>query len=547
MNRRVQSEDGASLLLIVIFVMVFGLITGAILDFANTGFKATTQTTSIRNNQQAVQSAMDLAINSFRSSSSQGFAGTCAPGTAVTYAAPNVTSSETTPGPVTVTCTSSGQSVGATSDKVPAQAVLTVGTGAGDGFLGQGSDGNDIAVVGGVRSDTVIDPGGSASRFLRVFGDVGAAGSCTSSSRILATGLVKCGGAPSVADPGYPAAAASISGMAVDAFQGCAGGTATFGPGLYSEAPSSFLTAANGCAEGATTWWFRPGTYYFDFAPGTDFTIEANITVVGGTQGAGGTCNPGTEASPNPGVQFIFGGQTRLIVNGRLEACAGPGAGGTNQRIVVYGLKTGTRCSGAQVPPCPVTPNPTLDPPANTITTGNFNNPDGARLANNGFASANLSGDGPKTAALNFTNFPDITPGSLVGRVFIDVRHRETGNDANQLQNPAITVNYGSGSHTYGLNRQGNMTTETIEITQQVSATLRYRDVNALTATYNVDGNALNPTRCTGFGRFQQCTGPQTATDQVDSVTVRVEQTPPGFEAARCAGAATCYLLETTG
>lgn len=219
-----------------------------------------------------------------------------------------------------------------------------------------------------------------------------AALTCTGNARSRVPGVTdpvnNClGSTPAPSDPGY--LHRTIIRTLPSVPSSCVAGVTTFSPGTYTSAGAlSDLFASPSCKG---KWiWFTPGVYYFNFTDGNQSlrcgnpassdvmakpesnrhewcigrpdpatNIATNdVHIVGGTpynwDGAtpptsgkafpqdidadhpyGGNCDPG-----QPGVQFIFGGDSRVYVaDGSFELCAGTDASNPNApRIAVYGI-----------------------------------------------------------------------------------------------------------------------------------------------------------------------------------------------------------------
>jgi hypothetical protein len=154
----------------------------------------------------------------------------------------------------------------------------------------------------------------------------------------------------------------------------CPGKVVTFTPGYYDDANAlSQLMDGTGSCKGSV-WWFSPGNYYFDFKnnenpllpkQGGDEWVIKDGQLIAGSPCANrlnpnttkctpiskpqvpaltpGACQSPTETTDDhyAGVQFIFGGDSRLTVAaGDVEIC------GTwhdhRPPIALYGLKSGT-------------------------------------------------------------------------------------------------------------------------------------------------------------------------------------------------------------
>ncbi|MCU1356441.1 MAG: hypothetical protein JWM89_1859 [Acidimicrobiales bacterium] len=194
----------------------------------------------------------------------------------------------------------------------------------------------------------------------------------------------------------------------------CAGvGVTAIDPGTFTSAVAlSNLFASTSCKDKYI--WFKPGVYYFNFTDIADQSVRCgnpdasqyilrpesnrhewcvgrgpdashpnassnNVHIVGGEpynwvgitaptastafpqditgdNPYGGNCDPG-----KPGVQFIFGGDSRVYVaDGTFELCAGPVAGNPNApQVAIYGLKQATFTTTVTQtgPTCPSTSN----------------------------------------------------------------------------------------------------------------------------------------------------------------------------------------------
>ena len=133
-----------------------------------------------------------------------------------------------------------------------------------------------------------------------------------------------------------------------------------FQPGFYNNA-KALSDAVNGCS----TARFASGKYYFDFRDEERGTgqnaLNIATTLIGGEYV--GTAIPGACKSPIlndpiPGVQFVFGGTSRITVSdtARVELC-GPSNGG-EPPTTLFQEQTGTRArrqlSNSRPPPSTV-------------------------------------------------------------------------------------------------------------------------------------------------------------------------------------------------
>ena len=201
-------------------------------------------------------------------------------------------------------------------------------------------------------------------------GDAWAFGAC-SQTTVVAPGTKHCNSGAKVPDPNY----GNDLGGSVPALQtpptSCTGGVAVFQPGYYDNAAT--LTTATGLCS---TAWFKPGTYYFDFhndscanvCPSNLYGTGGNVWTINGGNVVGGTpinasgatisaptanpTYPGACRSPVSdvnavGVQFVFGGSSRMYVdqNSHVELCGSYSA--SKPPIEIYGLKTGSTPAAA--------------------------------------------------------------------------------------------------------------------------------------------------------------------------------------------------------
>jgi hypothetical protein len=168
-------------------------------------------------------------------------------------------------------------------------------------------------------------------------------------------------------DPQYlPAASTFTSTFGADDMPPCTSTNqlVTFSPGKYTSAAAlTALTDGSSKKCKAPLLYFPPGTYYFEFGDANPtWTIsDTNTTVVGGlkTWGTNPPSNPsavpipgmctGDDVTDHLGVQFIFGGNSRVnVTSGRMELCA-PRAG-TAQQIAVFGVDDRTATGDLHAP-----------------------------------------------------------------------------------------------------------------------------------------------------------------------------------------------------
>lgn len=499
-----RSDGGASLVMVLVFVMVVGIALSALLPYTQAGISEAATARDVRTVQNAVDGAVTGAIAAARSSLDEGGAasGLCDTYNAPSYPAPVGSSAVD----VSVACQTVGTVTPGQVD-VPPYAIVT--TTAGLSVTGNSA----LSVNGGIYASGDITTN-SAQTKLVVNGDVwSTTGNC---SHVFAQ-PINC---PSTGVPSLPAvdqypsslgalsataAAAAIANLRKDPPGTCASNASivTFVPGYYSEQPATDSSCAS---NNSSIWWFAPcdvvstpsctsdttapGTYYFDFpdgsynnyddsggptsGPGALWNLnQANISVVGGTLASpwGRTTGwttvnsgtPGNRCDPTgKGVQFVVGGPTHISTgNGsEIELCGSPtsttsGDDYALQRIVLYGLSHTYGLPSPVGPRTAASPNPNAaadDPAADSAPDLPFTNNDGARTANDGlnYATASFLGIGARTYGVKLTNFAKtasngslpVQMGSHIGGAWIDVTHLET---SNQLQ-PTIKIAYSNGA-----------------------------------------------------------------------------------------------------
>jgi hypothetical protein len=363
-GRRGVDDSGASLLMALGLVTFIGLVIGSLLTYSATSVRATKATDTRAARTYDTDGSLKTAVNQVRGSDFNNEPGTSCPGVSV------LNSDGST---ATVTCTA-GAGTGASSEQVPVtaanrpgQAVLTLSGNAAEPGITQKS-GAAFRVQGKVFSSGPVDAG--TGTLESVDAQVTAKGTCTGTvvSRNAQGALVPtvCSAAAGLI-PADPAYAQPTAGLVYRALPSCGtDSTVDFLPGYYDDAVglSNMMNGAGACA--GKTFLFRPaagggvGVYYFDFHNGEGgglpagsrvWTVDdAKAVVVGGTPlgwvpDAGTPVVPGSCVSPlrataNNGVQFVFGGDSRLHLKaGSMELCGQYSS--TAPPVALYGAKTG--------------------------------------------------------------------------------------------------------------------------------------------------------------------------------------------------------------
>jgi Tfp pilus assembly protein PilX len=373
MRVRPGDDSGGSLIFVLIIVTVLAIIISTITSFADSSIRATLalrdQGSSVYNADGAVQAA----INNIRNSAYNSDSGQTCFGTSNTLQVPYGSGSAAvtcTPDPakVLIQCPSSANC------NRPGNSILTLGKVVKeDGVNVQQPTGSTFRVSGNIFSNSNINVvNGSLTTNTKVW----ARGAC-SGSIVSTAGAVSCNyGTTSNAlgdDPGYAVASATVP--AYRPLPACTtpNSVVIFKPGYYDDANglSQMMAGASACKN--STWWFTPGTYYFDFhnsgassnpllnsSGGNVWTVNDGYLVAGTpANGAGqaiasplvpaaipGSCVNPINSSAAVGVQFIFGGDSQFAVNaGQAELCGSYNV--SKAPVALYGLSSGVATTTA--------------------------------------------------------------------------------------------------------------------------------------------------------------------------------------------------------
>ncbi|QIK75134.1 hypothetical protein [Nocardioides piscis] len=357
-------DTGAMLIVALIIITAVALVTGALLSHGRTNFRATAALEGVAASSYAADTGAKVALNDLRlGARAPGWVTPTFPGFwsdwvytnnadgAGCFGADGVLPKNTlelknlypkagdqsADGSARVECSvvpgtgifGAGSGVGI-EDPDPtdafARSLTTVGTaGVRQGMilkpLGTGNTAA-MPVRGGIASKSYITVDNGA---LVTDGYVKAEGTCT--GVIVSNPAKACNQAGSVPMPVAPPSPLA----SVPPYQNPASVTGcVFSPGFYNNA-AALSAAVNACA----TARFASGTYYFDFNDemhGGQNVWNITRTVVGGEYVGGtipGTCKSPIFNDPIAGVQFVFGGTSRLTVSdtAHVELC-GPSNGG---------------------------------------------------------------------------------------------------------------------------------------------------------------------------------------------------------------------------
>ena len=366
-----RSDDGgAALVIALVFITVVAIAVTVTLSFADTSIRTTFALRDQAAYSANADGAAQIAVNALREGTYNGTSGTCFGGGNVLTLS-NVYQPAGGPADSAyVACTldndhtATDPSVAINASNRPGSAILTMSTGGEDGINIKVSGGRTVKVHGGIFSNSNINVELGA---LETNAEVTARGPCAGS--ITSTPARQCniGGAPNPKgeDPNYAPAAGPATPRAVPTCPGNGNRPRliTFDPGRYTNLSAlNSLTSsidngpnANKCK--GSIFHFRPGTYYFDF--GGEWLVDTGY-LVGGTETSTldpdnppaipGACQspippnplpPGgwTKPAPDAGVQFIFGGTSRIHLGAaRFEICGTYSL--TSPPVAVYGLKS---------------------------------------------------------------------------------------------------------------------------------------------------------------------------------------------------------------
>lgn len=568
---RRTDDEGASLIIAMVFITIAGLALGSLLAYSQSSIRAATVMRDRAQTDYDTDGALQTAINTVRQSQYDNASGQTCLGSG------RMAVRNGSGGTVWVTC-APGDGTGAAAGLVPISganrfrsAILTLGSSAAEHGLDLGSLGA-LTVKGQVVSNTNVHPGGAGSG-ITVLGDawVKALGSCGSS--VITPGSARhCnytidGDAADFADPAYPPPPSSASDLTWRRVPACSANKTTpivFQPGYYDDAVLLTHLTDNSTCPGRTLW-FRPGQYYFDFhnaegggglASGSDLwsVTDANVRVVAGTPNGwtvspftaptipGSCISPMESTTAGQGVQFTFGGDSRLAVtSGQMEICGQYYP--DRPPIALYGMRSGSD----PVSTADLTTNgsgTTTGSPTFTNLNRIQGDPDGSSATVNlvntrgGLVSAGVTVGDFSTAA--------IPPGSILTAAEVDITHSEIGS----TRLPTATATIDTGGDPF-----------TVSIPWTLSG-LGRTERRALTAAQlaNIAENLHDGTPISSSVQVAVSVGPHSmAMYGLDSIQLKLTYKPPAMRgettpidgSANCIGAvpysSNCTLLYTDG
>ncbi|MEU4194838.1 hypothetical protein AB0E69_23260 [Kribbella sp. NPDC026611] len=353
---RRRDERGSSLLLVLVVVTVVALALSALLTRTDTAQRVSKSLRDDTRASYAADGAMEAAINNLRNSTYNGESSQHCFGLSDTLSLVLFNGLDS----AAVTCRPDPKQVvvqcrDASECNRPPYAVLTLGRVAGEAGLSVDQPaGSTLQIHGKVASNSGVDV---LAGQLAVSGSLSALGAC--SGDLLGSPLCNLTSLPGGDDPDYPSPLTSVP--AHRSLPACTtpNSLVTFVPGYYDDAAGLTAMMSAGSACRGSTWWFKPGIYYFDFQNATNplltagahvWTIDSGNLVGGTPVGAGAppvpAVVPGSCASPlggaGSGVQFVFGGDSRLEVKSSSKAELCGSYSSTAPPIALRGLASGS-------------------------------------------------------------------------------------------------------------------------------------------------------------------------------------------------------------
>ncbi len=529
MNRRWKGDDaGAALPMVLLLVTVVAVVLGALLSFADTSVRTTVNLRDQAASAYTADGALQAGINAIRTSTFTGAAGEHCFGGSDTLALPNFAGT----GSAAVSCTADPAKVQIQCPSLsvcnrPGSAILTLGTGGEDGLNIQQPTGSSFKVHGVVYSNSTIRVvNGSLDTNTAVY----ARGACSGTIRSTPAASCGYGGSSLGTDPGYAPAATSVPPHRTLPACTKAGSLITFLPGSYDDAAglSAMMSSSSKCKD--STWWFTPGTYYFDFRnsaavrppslPGGDdvWTVDNGFLVAGTPVDDSGriiarppvpakipaACDNPIDDAKAVGVQFVFGGDSRLAVKaGEVEICGTYTA--DRPPVALYGLTSGAES--------PVTA--TLGPGS---AAGDFTGATSAALSTVDGSGASWVAPGKSggSAALTATGFsPAAAPpaGTILTSAKVRVVH-SNDHGANKDSRTARFTPSGSAPITLNLStpNDGSAATDVTDVTNQLAQPVYDGSFTGGSLSYAVDVK-------------------HEGTELVDALQLELTYTPPALRA----------------
>ncbi|GAB2822038.1 hypothetical protein [Lentzea nigeriaca] len=551
MIRRTRRDDsGASLILVLIIVTVIALCLSALLFFSDTNLRATIALRDQAATVSAADAAMKSAINTLRAGTYTAAPGEQCFGGGNTLSLPLISGQDS----AAVTCTGEAAKVLIHCPSVaqcnrPGAALLTLGRVPGeDGVRIEQPTTSVFRVHGTVFSNSTLNVvNGSLTTNAGVY----ARGACTGA--VQSTPPPSCNYSAANAlgdDPGY--APETSTAPPWRALPPCTtpSSVVAFEPGYYDDAKGLTDMMAGNSACRYSTWWFKPGVYYFDFHnAGADrnpllkpsenvWTIDDGRLVAGTPSAPSGVPPVNVQipgACDNPidgvnagGVQFIFGGDSRLAVkSGQAEIC---GTYSTSRPpVAVYGLTSGTAQTVTLTGTTTLKPTTVTDAGQfGTTTATTFADADGSV-----FGTWKFKKGDPATGTVTVGGFAPPAPipaGSVLRSATAKVVHRHNDSAATDPVSVTVTPN-------------GSTAVTGTATGQAGSSSWRTDAIPLDTAGTGSLAKAVNAGTFTGATIAVSVSTNSKASDNVDidAIQLDLSYTPPALRAASGCVVATPY------
>lgn len=384
-HRRARGDDGASLVLVLVFVASFGLIVPALLGLAQTSVTSVAATRAVTDVTLDADAATDQAVNrvrngTFYNSPAQPCFHDPADLVGTTDSSAMEVTGANTGRKVLVTCQAAPATGFPTSVRVPitsanrpGQALLTLSRATGEAGIRQTAN-NVLRISGRVFSNSGIEVTNPNARLEVSNAPLIARGACDLGSGTVVGSPKSCNdstqdslGADPAGQPGYQLPT-TLPVQVTAPTCGSSPAGYTLSPGTYRSASALSALTRTSCKA---LLHFTSGVYYFDFPDSDPVWSVTDGYVVGGSIPTGtrawttagypllppkvpGACVGPTEIVPpvatNGGVLFVFGGQSRMSISGggKVELCGRYST--TEPPIAVYGANTGSGQAPVTVP-----------------------------------------------------------------------------------------------------------------------------------------------------------------------------------------------------
>lgn len=553
-RRRQRGDHGASMILVLIIVTVFGVSLAALLSFSDTSIRTTIHLREQAADIYHADGALQAAINKLRNgqfnndpSSDQNCFGQDGEHDDRAELILQGFYPGVNGGPdssAAVTCEpdpesgAAGGLVPINDDNKPGDAILTLGTDPGEDGINVKALNNSLPfkVHGRVVSNSNIRvTNGSLESNTTITAHTGCEGSISDP---------KDCSAPQKPDPEYqfePAYATPSNALPphrkvpANTTANCPGKVMTFQPGHYDDAAAlSELMSGDVRACRGSIWWFTPGTYYFDFrnsdnpalTPGANVWRIRDGQLLAGTPvnasgdplekpvapaSVPGSCQNPINSVEAKGVQFIFGGDSQLsITGGDVEICGSYSA--TRPPIAVYGLRSGSATTNEWTGATALKMTG-ANPGGDFANPGNIAEIDGNHATWTKTNNSNQTG----TATVNgYAPHDAIPPGSVLESARLRVVHGNSAGSRQDVKSVQITPNGG--------------TAFTVPVPSYGDTAMHEESIDVSTADLNKTfAKAVYDGTFTGASMKYSASVRHPGIERVDGIQLELSFTPPAF------------------